>query len=195
MEALAPSDWDLREWTRDEYRRAAEAGVFRPDERLELIDGQIVTKMSPQGNPHVICVLLIDDWLDDVVGNDYHVRTQTPVALGPRDEPAPDVMVVRGKPRDYDALPTPEQVVLLVEVGDSSLTRDRRLKVPRYALAEIPEVWLIDVEGRRLEIYREPAPDGYALVSILGEAKKASPLFAPEMRATVADLLPGKKPL
>ena len=187
MEALA-----LREWTREEMYRAAEAGVFRPDERLELIDGQLVTKMSPQGNPHIICVLLIDDWLDDQTGDEYHTRTQTSIALGPRDEPEPDVLVVRGKPRDYDALPRPDQIALLVEVGDSTLSRDRRLKVPRYAVAGIEEVWLVDVEGRRLEVYREPSGDSYGVVTILAEGKRVSPLFRPEASVTVAELLPGR---
>ncbi len=184
MEALA-----LREWTRDDYTRAAEAGVFRPDEKLELIDGQLVTKMSPQGNPHVICVLLIDDQ----VGDEFHVRTQTPLALGPRDEPEPDVMVVRGRPRDYDALPSPERVALVVEVGDSTLTRDQRFKVPRYAAAGIEEVWLVDVEARRLEIYREPTGEAYGVVTILAEGKSVSPLFRPEASVLVSELLPDSR--
>lgn len=184
----------LRDWTREDLYRAAEAGVFRPEERLELIDGQLVTKMSPQGKPHVICVLLIDDWLDDQTGDEFHVRTQMPLALGVRDEPEPDVMVVRGKPSDYlEEHPSPEDVVLVVEVGDSTLTRDRRLKVPRYALAGIVEVWLVDVENRRLEIYREPVGDGYGVVTIFAEGKEVSPLFRPEARVVVSELLPNPK--
>ena len=190
MEALA-----LREWTRDEYRRAAEAGLFRPDERLELIDGQIVTKMSPQGKPHSICVVKTAAWLNDFLQDDAYVITQGPISLGVKDEPEPDVAVVWGSPDDdLEEHPSPGQIALLVEVADSSLARDRRLKVPRYALAGIAEVWLVDVEGRRLEIYREPSGDGYGVVTILSEAKDAAPLFAPEARVAVADLLPGRKP-
>ncbi len=184
----------LREWTREDLYRIAEAGVFGPNERLELIDGQIVTKMSPQGNSHIICVLLVEDWLRDQVGRESHVRTQTPLALGHRDEPEPDVMVVAGRARDYSELPQPEQVALIVEVGDSTLTRDRRLKVPRYALAGIAEVWLIDVENRRLEIYREPAGSGYGIVTILAEDKPVSPLFRLEATVSVSELLPSRKP-
>lgn len=189
MEALA-----LREWTRDELYRMAEAGVFDPHEKLELIDGRIVTKMSPQGKSHVICVLLVDDWLDDQTRAEYHVRTQMPLALGPRDEPEPDAMVVRGRPSDYlDEHPTPGQVPLVVEVGDSSLLKDRRLKVPRYAAAGVAEVWLVDLEGRRLEVYREPAGESYGVVTILAEGKAVSPLFRPEASVVVSELLPGRR--
>ncbi len=190
MEALA-----LREWTREEMYRAAEAGVFRPDERLELIDGQLVVKMSPQGKPHVICVLKTAAWLNDVVGDDVHVRTQTPIALGPRDEPEPDVTVAYGVPDDYeDEHPLPHQVALLVEVGDSTLTRDRRRKIPRYAAAGIVEIWLVDLEGRRLEVYREPGEGGYGVVTILAEDRSVAPLFRPEARVVISELLPLRRP-
>ena len=189
MEALA-----LRDWTREEMYRAAQAGVFRPDERIELVDGQLVVKMSPQGQPHVICVIKVSAWLNDIIGDDQHIHTQMPIALGPRDEPEPDIAVVQGRPDDYlDEHPLPHQVALLVEVGDSTLTRDRRLKVPRYAAAGVAEVWLVDLEGRRLETHRDPAPGGYGTVTTLAEDKSVSPLFQPEARVVVSDLLPQRR--
>lgn len=117
-----------------------------------------------------------------------------PITLGPRDEPWPDVVVVIGKPDDFDIEhPLPQQVALLVEVADTTLQRDRRVKLPRYAFAEVGEVWLVDLENRRLEIYREPSQDGYGLVIILAEDKTASPLFKPEAQITVSDLLPNRR--
>lgn len=121
--------------------------------------------------------------------------TQGPIALGAKDEPEPDVAAIWGTPDDdLDEHPRPEGVALIVEVADSGLARDRRLKIPRYALVGIPEVWLIDVEGRRLEVYLEPDGDTYGFVTILSENKEAAPLFAPEARVSVAELLPGRKP-
>ncbi len=189
MEALVP-----RTWTREEMYRAAEAGVFRPDERLELIDGQLVVKISPQERPHSICVIKISAWLNDITGDAAYVITQGPIVLGERDEPEPDVAVVRGSPDDdLDEHPFPGEVALVVEVGDPTLTRDRRLKVPRYAAAGIVEVWLVDVENRRLEIYREPERIGYGVVTILSEEHEAAPLFAPEAKTVIAELLPGRR--
>ena len=130
-----------------------------------------------------------------MIGDDLHTRTQVPIALGRRDEPEPDVAVAWGVPDDYDLEhPAPSQIMLLVEVGDSSLLEDRRTKVPRYALAGISEVWLIDVEGRRLEIYRESAGNSYGVVTILAEDKTVSPLFRPEASVVVSDLLPMRRP-
>lgn len=199
MEALA-----LREWTREEMRRAAEAGVFRPDERLELLDGQIVAVAKPTAQ-RCVGILLAAEFVRKSarVGTKasdgyraqeaFHCRTRMPLALGPRDEPEPDVMVVRGSLREVGrGHPSPEQVVLVVEVGDSTLTRDRRQKVPRYALAGIVELWLVDVENRRLEVYREPSPEGYGVVTILSESKEVSPLFRPEARVVVSELLPNR---
>ena len=187
MEALVP-----REWTRKEMYRAAEAGVFRPDERLELIDGQLVTKMSPQGDLHAICILLIEDWLRDLTRKEYHVRTQMPIVLGPRDEPEPDLAVVMGGVRGIRrGHPTPDRLMLVVEVGDSTLVQDRRFKLPRYASAGIPEVWLADVEGRRLEVYRSPREGGYDGVRVLESSESVAPLFRLDSRIAVSELFSG----
>ena len=100
-------------------------------------------------------------------------------------------LALRGLRNALVGHPSPERVRLVVEIGDSTLTPDRRLKVPRYALAGIMEVWLVDVEGRRLEIHREPSGGAYGVVTILAEDKAVSPLFRPEASVTVSELLPG----
>src|SRR5579862_4532263 len=112
----------LRRWTRTEYNRAAELGLFGPDERLELLDGQIVQKMSPQGTPHSVCLRKIAKWLEDRVGHDFDVRQQLPIALSEESEPEPDIAVAKGEPGDFLAdHPGPKDLVLVVEVADSSV--------------------------------------------------------------------------
>jgi Uma2 family endonuclease len=180
----------LRTWTREEYRLASEAGIIRPEERLELLDGQIVKKVT-HNPPHAVAYVLVTKWLVTIVGHDLHVRSQVPIALSAMSEPEPDVAVVSGEPRRYArSHPRPDQVELLVEISDTSLDRDRRVKAPLYAAAGIKELWILDLVSRKLEMHREPAPAGYRVVTILAESESASPLFSPSSFVRIADLLP-----
>ena len=113
-------------WTREKYDRAVEAGIFGPDDRLELIEGQLLATM-PQGSRHAAIVGQAGDVLRDVFGADCSIRTQCPLAAGDDSEPEPDLAVVPGRARDYlDAHPT--SALLVVEVSDDSLRRDRIVK-------------------------------------------------------------------
>lgn len=180
----------LRTWTRQEYERLAELGIFGPDERLELIDGQIVRKMT-NNPPHVLVHGLMEDWLRSISGPDHHVRSQSPVALSELSEPEPDLAVTRGNRWTYgDGHPGPGDIELIVEVSDSSLDRDRRVKAPLYARAGVKEVWIADVPARKLEVYREPAASGYGVALVLSEHDSASPLFRPEASVVISELLP-----
>ncbi|AIE84225.1 hypothetical protein OP10G_0857 [Fimbriimonas ginsengisoli Gsoil 348] len=163
---------------------------MEPSKRLELVDGQIVEKMTHHP-PHVICIEAITRLLILRVGQTHSIRSQAPIALSDISEPEPDLTVVPGRPADYlKGHPTPEQIDMLIEVSDSSLDRDRRYKVPLYAKAGIREVWLVDVDGRRLEAYREPSPEGYRIVTTLAYTERLAPLFAPGILINVIDLLP-----
>ncbi|MHB2015571.1 MAG: Uma2 family endonuclease [Candidatus Xenobia bacterium] len=183
-----------RRWTREEYERASAAGVFQPDERLELIDGVIVRKMV-QGVLHVAGVRKTQSVLQIVFGAGYDVRPQMPLALDPDGEPEPDVAVVLGSIEDYmHAHPT--TAVLVVEVADTSLAVDRGSKASIYARAGIGEYWILNLVDRLLEVHREPAaleqPFGHQYRSIvrLGPEASIAPLAAPEHVLRVADLLP-----
>lgn len=179
-----------RPWTREEFRMMAETGVLAPDERLELLDGVIVTKMT-QNARHSACTLLVSYWLQEIVPSGWTVRSQLPIALSERSEPEPDVAVVRGLIRDFIAdQPGPKSVALLVEVSDSSLKEDRRIKVALYATAGIEEVWILDVNQRRLIVHQDPENGEYRLVRILHEDESISPAFAPDRSTAVRDLLP-----
>lgn len=184
-----------RRWTRWEYDRAAEMGLFRPEERLELIEGEILTKVTPQNTPHVTGVILCTEALRNLFGIGYVIRTQMPIVLNDGSEPEPDVLVVPGGPRDYeDHHPTPSEVLLLIEVSDTTLEFDRGRKARLYAAAGIREYWLLNLPERKLEIHRQPRPDGsWGSVTVPDESSLAAPLEAPNASIRISDLLPRAK--
>lgn len=175
-------------WSRAEYDRAIEAGVFGPDARLELIEGAILA-MGPQGSEHFTGIELVVDALRGAFGAGHRVRTQGPLAAGEDSEPEPDVAVVAGDARSYrDAHPT--SALLVVEVSDHSLHRDRTVKQRLYARCGIPEYWILALPERRLEIYRDPTADGYRSVSIHWAGEAVAPLDRPDAAIVVDALLP-----
>ena len=150
-----------RLFTADEYYRLADVGILGEDDRVELLDGDIV-QMTAIGSRHAACVDRLNVLLQPSVAGRAILRVQNPVRLDFRSEPEPDFAVLRLKADYYaSAHPTPADVLLVIEVADSSLAFDRDVKIPLYARSGIPEVWLIDLEEHRVEIYTEPAPDGY----------------------------------
>lgn len=146
-----------RPLTVDEYRAMARAGILRADDRVELIDGRIIS-MSPIGWPHANIVVALSDLLWRA--SSYQVSVQNPLGLDRYNEPQPDIALLR-RDRDPAGPIASEHAALVVEVSDTSLAYDRRLKLPRYAKAGIPVVWIVDVEGRCVEAYEEPDGETY----------------------------------
>ena len=174
--------------SRNEYDRAVEAGVFEPDSKLELVDGDLLA-MTPQGSRHATGVDLVADSLRHAFRTGFHVRMQLPLAIDDYSEPEPDVAVVKGQIRNYrDAHPTSS--LLVVEVSDDSLRHDRTVKQRLYARCGIPEYWILALPDARLEVYCDPAQDGYRTVTIHGAGDTVAPLARPEARVAVDDLLP-----
>lgn len=166
-------------------------GIFRPDDRLELIDGQLVVK-EPQDSDHFTAILLVADALRAAFGPGWLVRPQGPVALDDRSEPEPDVSVARGTPRDYRE-GHPIRPVLVVEVSKTRLGFDRARKATLYARNGLEDYWIVNVLDRVLEVYREPSRGGrtgYGSVRTLGPDESVTPLAAPAACILVADLLP-----
>ena len=175
-------------WTRERYDRAVEAGVFGPDDRLELIEGQLLA-MTPQGSRHAAIVDQAGDVLRGVFGEGCRVRIQCPLAAGDDSEPEPDLAVVPGRARDYlDAHPT--SALLVVEVSDDSLRRDRTVKQRLYARHGIPEYWIVALPDERVEVYRDPAATGYHTVLMRRPGETIAPLARPEAAVAIGDLLP-----
>ncbi|OGK80284.1 MAG: hypothetical protein A2X52_06045 [Candidatus Rokubacteria bacterium GWC2_70_16] len=184
-----------RRWTRAEYDRLIDLGLFQPGEPVELIGGQLMVA-EPQGTRHFTAIRLAEAALRSAFGQGWEVRTQGPVALDDESEPEPDVAVVPGVPRDYlDAHSS--RPVLVLEVSDATVGFDRRDKGSLYARAGLGDYWIVNLVDRCVEVCREPAPDPtapygwrYASVTTLRPGDTVSPLAAPAARVPVADLLP-----
>lgn len=190
-----PGDADVprKLWTRAEYHRLVEVGILDEDSRVELLEGEIIAKM-PQDRRHVIACMRGQEALLGVFGAG-RVQTQGPIATDDYNEPEPDIVVLRGRMEDYPHdHPGPADILLAVEVANTSLRLDRTVKRGVYARAGIPEYWLVDVNGRTLTVFREPGPDGWASETTLTDTDTVSPLAAPEARIAVPDLLPPVTP-
>lgn len=147
----------VHRFTRDEYYRMAEAGLFR-DERVELLDGEIIT-MSPQNTPHASTVYRLDSRLQQQIGNTACIRCQLPIVLNDWSELEPDIAVCIPNPDDYSrAHPQPGQILLLIEVADASFPYDRGEKTAAYAASGIPELWIVNLPDRRIEVLTDPDP-------------------------------------
>lgn len=179
-----------RLWTRKEYHRAAEVGLFRPDERLELLDGEILVKVTVHP-PHACSLRLTEDQLRASFTANTEVRTRLPIVLSNRSEPQPDVAVVRGRVTDYSTEhPTAADALLVIEIADSSLRLDRGRKRVAYARAGISEYWIVNIPQRQLEVFREPTGRTYRNAFVRGEGETMSPLALPGATLRVVDLLP-----
>ena len=164
------------------------AGVFHPEARLELVQGEIV-EITPQGSRHSTAVRLLENALRQICGPDVEIRGQMPLALGDDSEPEPDVAVVPGTLWDYrDAHPT--TALLVVEAGEASLKLDREHKKALYAQHGIQEYWIPNLPGRLLEVYRDPVGEDYRHVRALRAGDAVSPLACSKTSIPVADLLP-----
>lgn len=179
---------------RARYDRLVEAGIFGPEDRIELLDGLLVVR-EPQGGRHATVVGLVRAALEKAFGRAHHIREEKPIALDERSEPEPDVVVVPGRLRDY--LDThPSRPVLVVEVAETSLALDRLRKGRLYARAGIADYWVVNLIDEVLEVYRAPvrASPGhdwkYDSVRLLRRHDVVTPLAAPRARIRVAALLP-----
>ncbi len=177
-----------RLWTREDYDKMIEAGIFAPGERLELIEGEILQMMT-QGSLHATSIQLVGDALRRAFGAGLDVRCQLPLALGPYSEPEPDIAVVSGSARDYRN-EHPSTALLIVEVSDKTLDLDRQRKKSVYARAGIGEFWIVNLIDNRIEVYRDPEREAYRSTRILEIGESISPLSAPQAVIAVADLLP-----
>ena len=178
-----------RSFTVDEYHRMAEAGILREDDRVELLDGQIV-EMSPIGPRHARCVDDLGRLFSRRADHTVIVRIQNPLVLGVHQEPEPDLALVVARPDRYGrAHPGPTDVLLVIEVADTSLARDRERKLLIYASAHIAEVWLVDLEGEQIEVYRSPTSHGYRDVRTLGRGDTVTPMLVASGPVEVREIL------
>lgn len=167
----------------------AETGILGEDDRVELIEGEII-EMTPIGSPHAGCVAYLTELFIRGAEGRATVIVQSPLRLDRHTEPQPDLMLARRRDDFYrERHPGPDDVLLLVEVADTSGRYDRGVKLPLYANAGIPEVWIIDLAQHRLEAYRLPSPDGYGEVRELGTGDRVAPVAFEDLLIEVGELL------
>jgi Uma2 family endonuclease len=168
-----------------DYYRMGEAGILAPDARVELIEGEIID-MAPIGSPHVSAVLQLDYLLKEAVADKALVLVQAPIVLGDYSAPQPDLALLRPRADYYrSSLARADEVLLIVEVAQSSLRFDRDDKIPLYARHRIPEAWLVDLQAKRLVRYSDPLQGAYALIE---EPDLRSPLTIAALSETRLDL-------
>jgi len=191
----AMADYDTRRWSRVEYDKMIDLGVFRPGEAIELLGGHLVVA-EPQGAAHYTAIVQTARALQAAFGAAAYVRIQGPIGLDDDSEPEPDVAVVPGRVQDYSRS-HPSRAILVVEVAESSLAFDRKYKASLYARGGVPEYWVLNLVDRVLEVYREPhadaeAPFGwrYARQAVFDPAETVAPLAAPASSVAIAELLP-----
>ena len=178
-----------RVFTVGEYYRMAEANILTEEDRVELIAGQIVA-MSPIGSRHAACVKRLNLLLGKMIGDSILLGVQDPIALDAYSEPEPDLVLLRPRADFYAAAhPSAGDVLLAVEVADTSASYDREVKVPLYAQAGIPEVWLIDLQQDRIEVYARPQGNAYQQrIQVAANDAFTSPTVA-GLTLAAADLL------
>ena len=160
-------------WTREQYEQLVRLGVFDPDQRVELIEGEIVD-MVPQNEAHAVTLSLLDRVLRQAYGDGYVIRVQSPLALAGNSEPEPDIAVVQGDPRDF-LVGHPHTAELIVEVAETTLAYDRTAKLAIYARNQIPEYWIVNLMDKVIEVYQEPHRSSYGRKTILKKGESLQP--------------------
>ncbi len=182
---------DKKLFTRDEFARMYDAGILDQDERWELLDGEIL-KMSNPGRKHIVGSFRANTLLSEALGRRAIVSVQNPLVLDDYNEPKPDVVLF--KPRDdfyasEEVEVSYEHALLVIEISDSTLAKDRKRKLPHYAERGVVEFWIEDLRHRLLLVYRNPSGDGYDTCLTLHPGDVVSPIAFPDVKFKVEDLL------
>lgn len=183
-----------RLFTREEYHAMGKAGILPYDKGgVELIEGEIIV-MSPIGDRHSLCVLWLTEAFYEAgrLAGRAHIQTQNPVATSEISEPRPDLMLMAYREDRYAAVghPRSRDILLLVEVSDSSLDYDRNNKLRHYSEAGIPEVWIANLRDDCIEAYTDPSPEGYRSTRIYNRGDTISPTAFPDIEISVNDIIP-----
>ena len=179
-----------RKFTVAEYYRMGDVGILKPDERVELIEGELIV-MPPIGPGHAWDVALSISLFSRLAEDRFILQIQNPVQLDDGSEPQPDIMLIRPRAEGYGAAhPTPADVLLVIEVADSSLEYDRQVKAHLYGRSGVPETWVKNLPEDCIERFTEPGPDGYAQHTVHRRGETLTPASLPDVELAVSDLLP-----
>ncbi len=178
-----------RKFTVEQYHKMVESGILSEDDRVELIRGEII-EMSPIGLRHAACVKRLNNLFSRKLGDSVIIGVQDPVKLDNTSEPQPDVVLLKPRADFYESEPPQSSdIFLLVEVADTTVEYDREVKIPLYAEDNIAEVWLVDINGQCVEVYREPAFDEYQTIQKFERGQMLSIQAFPEVSITVNEVL------
>lgn len=187
MSAIAPA---TRLWSVKEYYLMADTGILSPDERVELLEGEVIS-MAAKNPPHVITTKLASDYLEDLLTGLALVRTQDPIHINEHSQPEPDIAVVMLPLRRYlEHHPLVDEIFLIIEVADATLTFDTERKAALYAQAGVTDYWVVDVGDRQVYIFREPVAGTYTNKSVLSENCTIKPLAFPEIEVALWEFFP-----
>ncbi len=187
---MLPAEVAKHRFTVEEFRKMGEAGIFGEDDRVELLEGKIV-EMTPIGSRHAACVRRVNRVFGQRLGDRATIAVQDPVRLGSHSELQPDLALLRVRTDEYALRhPGPEDVLLLVEVADTTSRWDREHKMPVYAAAGVSEVWLLDVGAQELELFRRPEGGGYREVAVARPGDTVAPEAFPDVVLDVAEVFP-----
>jgi len=182
-----------RLFTVDEFHRMREAGILGEDDRVELVAGEVV-EMAPIGSRHAACVNRLVSLLGRAPSGAFILSVQNPLRLHARTELQPDVALLRPRDDFYaSALPAPQDVLVVIEVADTSADADRALKIPLYAKAGVPEAWIVDLPGQTVEAHRDPVGGAYRHTRTFRPGSPAIPVPAAGLSLPPDDILaPGR---
>ncbi len=178
-----------KKFTVEEYHKLGEVGIIGPDERTELIDGDIIL-MAPMGTRHLSCLIRLNRIFPSLLNNCAFVVMQSPVRLNGGLEPEPDLSILKLREDCYrDQLPQPQDVYLLIEVADTTINNDRNVKSVLYSQAGIIELWIVDIRAELVEVYRNPGSNGYESIQQFRRGNSISPLAFPDLVIRVDEIL------
>lgn len=178
--AAQPTTTQPKLWTVQDYYRMSKLGVLKPDERTELINGNIFL-MAAKNPPHSAIAKTASDYLRNLLRGKADIRIQEPVHLSDHSEPEPDIALVRIEPRNYiERHPIPSEIFLIIEVADTSLNFYRKAKAAIYARSGIADYWIVDVNGERVFLFRHPGSEKYLEKTVFEKNSVLNPLAFPE---------------
>lgn len=176
-------------WTVEEYEDLGRAGIFNENDRVELLNGEIVI-MSPIGYRHATAVRRLNNYFARQSRGRYEVNPQNPFNLDERSQPQPDLSLLDPVCDTLKRHPLPEEIYLVIEVADSSVAYDREDKGPAYARRGVREYWILNLDDNVLEVFRDPAGESYRDTRTLRPDETIAPLAFPDVEVRVGDFLP-----
>lgn len=166
----------------DAYHQLVEYGLLPAEARVELLEGEII-EMSPINSPHSGTINRLQKYLEKMLGDEYVISSQNPIQIGPFSEPQPDLAILQWRDDFYfDKHPAPSEVIFLVEIADSTLEKDREIKLPIYAKVNIPEVWIVNLKAKQLEVYTLPQDSAYTQKRIYQKGDFLAGTLVPKLK-------------